>query len=116
MTMPSLLHREQLVSLADAAAWVRSRSGRKTHVSTLYRWALRGCRGRKLETVLIGRERMTSREALNRFFEERPEPLPVPVPAVQPAAAPPASVNREAVARDVEQLHQRLFGKKAKAS
>lgn len=115
MTMPSLLHREELVSLVDAAQWVRSRSGRKTHVSTLYRWALRGCRGRKLETVLIGRERMTSREALNRFFEDRPEPLPVPV--VQAAAATPhPPVSREAVARDVEELHQRLFGKKAKAS
>lgn len=114
MTMPSLIHREPLVSLADAAEWVRSRSGRKTHVSTLYRWALRGCRGRKLETVLIGRERMTSREALNRFFEDKPEPLPQPAPTPAPIAK--ASPPREQVVQEVEQLHQRLFRQKAKAS
>jgi hypothetical protein len=45
MPAPSPLHREELVSLTYAAAWVRDRSGRKTHVSTLHRWALRGCGG-----------------------------------------------------------------------
>lgn len=106
MTIPSPLHREELVCLAKAAEWVRSRSGRKTHVSTLHRWALRGCRGRKLETLLIGRERMTSKEALGRFFEER---------AVEQQSAPVEGSGCEIpqpsdrVLRDVEKLHQRLY-------
>jgi len=110
MPMPSPLHREELVSMAAAAAWVRARNGKKTHVSTLYRWALRGCRGKKLETVLIGRERMTSKPALERFFELMPEPEPTVRLDITPKAPPE-------VARDVEQLHSRIFKKKpARAS
>ena len=37
------------------------------HVSTIHRWRLRGIRGIRLETVLIGGRRFTSREALARF-------------------------------------------------
>jgi hypothetical protein len=47
----------------------RRRRGRKTHVSTIYRWASTGCRGVVLETIQIGATRCTSREALQRFFE-----------------------------------------------
>lgn len=112
--MPTLspIHREELVTLAHAAAWVRDRSGRKTHVSTLHRWALRGCGGRRLETVLIGRQRMTSKEALARFFEARPaEAQPVPV-AAAPAAHPP----RPSPDRDVAELHARLFDRRSSKS
>jgi hypothetical protein len=111
--MPTLspLHREELVSLTHAAAWVRDRSGRKTHVSTLHRWALRGCGGRRLETVLIGRQRMTSREALLRFFEAtQPQEQPVPVAAAPPTSAPPAD---RSPGRDVAELHARLFDRRS---
>ena len=40
----------------------------KPHLSTLHRWRLRGCRGVKLETLLVGGIRFTSSEALQRFF------------------------------------------------
>ncbi len=63
----------------------RRRRGRKTHVSTLYRWATAGCRGVQLETIQIGATRCTSREALQRFFErlssgDRGGPVPVAAP------------------------------------
>jgi hypothetical protein len=108
MSKPSLLQREELVSLGRAAEWVRSRSGRKTHVSTLHRWALRGCRGRKLETVLIGRERMTSKEALCRFFEE-PASSPSQEPSATATSVEKVRPQSAQVGREVEQLHQRLF-------
>jgi hypothetical protein len=38
------------------------------HPSTLVRWALRGIRGLKLETVVIGGRRYTSIEAIHRFI------------------------------------------------
>ena len=38
------------------------------NVSTLWRWRTAGVRGVKLETILCGGRRMTSREALARFF------------------------------------------------
>lgn len=61
---------ETVISLAQAADELpRRRRGRKTHVSTLYRWTTSGCRGVILETIQVGATRCTSREALQRFFE-----------------------------------------------
>ncbi|MFH1921697.1 MAG: DUF1580 domain-containing protein [Planctomycetota bacterium] len=40
----------------------------RPHISTVVRWRLRGVRGVKLETTLIGGRRYTSREALDRLF------------------------------------------------
>ncbi len=45
---------------------------RHPHVSTIYRWRLRGIRGVKLETFLIGGRRYTSVEAIERFTERIP--------------------------------------------
>ena len=61
---------EQKITLAQAAARLpRRRRGRRTHVSTLYRWTQTGCRGVRLEYVQIGATRCTSIEALQRFFD-----------------------------------------------
>jgi hypothetical protein len=54
---------EALLSLNDAA---KSLPGRP-HISTLHRWRLRGVRGIRLETALLGGRRFTSVEALERF-------------------------------------------------
>ena len=68
---------EEILSLSQAA---RSLPGRP-HLSTIHRWRLRGIRGVKLETILVGGRRYTSREALERFSERitaiaNGEPLP----------------------------------------
>jgi Protein of unknown function (DUF1580) len=71
---------EHVVSFAQAADELpRRRRGRKTHVSTLYRWATVGCRGVILETIQIGGTRCTSREALQRFFERLSAPVHIGV-------------------------------------
>ena len=44
------------------------RDGRRLHIATIYRWATRGCRGQVLETVIQGSARVTTREAIDRFF------------------------------------------------
>jgi len=54
---------ETLVTLSAAAKLVPG----SVLVSTLHRWRQRGVRGIKLETVLLGGRRFTSREALERF-------------------------------------------------
>ena len=73
---------ESPIPLAQAADELpRRRRGRKTHISTLYRWATAGCRGVRLETVQVGATRCTSREALQRFFERLSAP-PDPSTAV----------------------------------
>jgi len=74
------LTNEQLVSLPGAAR----RLPGQPHVSTLHRWRLRGVRGVRLETTLIGGKRFTSTEALQRFVDrlndrnnaDAAEPLP----------------------------------------
>lgn len=55
---------EQLLTLSEAANTLPSRP----HSSTIHRWRLRGIRGQRLETLLIGGRRYTSVEALGRFF------------------------------------------------
>ncbi len=47
----------------------RRKAGKKAHTSTIYRWATRGLRGICLETVQIGGSLCTSKEALQRFFD-----------------------------------------------
>jgi hypothetical protein len=72
---------ETAITLTRAADDLpRRRRGRKTHVSTLFRWSTVGCKGVVLETIQIGGTRCTSREALQRFFERLS--LPVQVGAV----------------------------------
>ena len=63
---------EQLFSLTEAVRCLplpRRRKGARPHVSTLYRWAQRGCRGVRLETIRCGGTLCTSVEALQRFFD-----------------------------------------------
>lgn len=43
------------------------RSGSRLNVSTIYRWALHGQRGVKLESLKIGGQRVTSLNALQTF-------------------------------------------------
>jgi hypothetical protein len=61
---------ETVLTLSEAAERLpRRRRGRQTHVSTLYRWTVSGCRGVLLEHTQIGATRATSLEALQRFFD-----------------------------------------------
>ena len=57
--MPIL--QERRLTLSQAARQLQ------LHVSTVWRWTLRGVRGVKLETSLVGGQRFTSHEALDRF-------------------------------------------------
>jgi hypothetical protein len=74
------LKAEEILTMAEAAAHpivAKRRGGAALHVSTLWRWFMEGVRSKrrpgeriKLETCLQGlNRRVTSREALERFFE-----------------------------------------------
>ena len=47
------------------------------HLSTIWRWYLRGVRGVKLETLVVGGRRFTSVEAIERFCERLSRPAAV---------------------------------------
>lgn len=53
--------------------------------STVYRWWKRGIKGVRLETILIGGRRYTSKEALTRFFAATTAAADGPQAAVTPA-------------------------------
>jgi hypothetical protein len=40
------------------------------HISTLHRWAMRGVRGVKLDTVVVGHRRFVTKEAIDQFLAE----------------------------------------------
>lgn len=60
----SQLLSEQLVTLNQAAKLV---PGGPVHLSTMHRWHLRGVHGVRLETIVAGGKRRTSKEAIERF-------------------------------------------------
>ncbi len=62
------LNRENVISLREATKLVPPmRRNRPVNLSTVWRWALRGSRGVKLETLRLPGGLVTSREALQRF-------------------------------------------------
>ncbi|HEX4590297.1 MAG TPA: DUF1580 domain-containing protein [Gemmataceae bacterium] len=61
------LETERALRFPQAAQWVGRHLGRRIHVATLYRWC-GGLRGRRLEYVQVGGTRVTTVEALERFF------------------------------------------------
>ena len=65
------ISKEALVSVGEIPSYVprNARTRKKINLATPWRWIQRGCRGVKLETVLIGGKRYTSVEALQRFVE-----------------------------------------------
>lgn len=60
------LANESLLTLAQARSAFPGRN--RLGLATLHRWRLKGVRGVRLETCLIGGLRYTSKEAIERFF------------------------------------------------
>jgi hypothetical protein len=66
---------ENLVTFSEAAKLLPRRPhGKRVHVSTIHRWRMAGLHSAdgmvvRLETLKIGGVRMTSKEALQRFFD-----------------------------------------------
>jgi len=91
---------ESVLTLSAAAREVPSLSGRGVHVSTVWRWALRGCRGVRLETLMVGGVRYTSREALQRFAER----LTAAADGTRPAPAPTSRQRQRAIEQAEREL------------
>jgi len=82
---------DRLMSLPEAATYLRGLTGKKPHISTIWRWCLKGCKGVRLESICVGGRRMVSAAAIDRFIDDctrrqtAPEAQPV-VPRPQLAA------------------------------
>lgn len=62
-----MLSDEIVITLAEAAALLPRRRGKRVHASTLWRWARRGIAGVRLEHRRLGGQIVTSLEAIDRF-------------------------------------------------
>ena len=93
----NILH-EKLITFARAADLICEITGGafKPNFSTLHRWALRGSKGRVLETRDIGRKRFTSAEAVRRFIAGMP-----PAPVTQPPATSQLTSKAEELRRKI---------------
>ena len=65
---PIKLSGEKLLAIQEVPNYLPTRNGKRVHISTVYRWTLRGVRGKTLESTLLGGIRYTSLEALERFL------------------------------------------------
>lgn len=100
---------ETPIPLAEAAKLIPpARQGKRTHLSTLLRWILRGSRNPageivRLQGIRIGGRWMTSREALQRFAEALTPRLDAPSP---PTPRTPTARQRasERAARELEKM------------
>lgn len=59
---------ETLIPFTKVPIWTEEHLGTRVSPNTCHRWRLRGVRGVKLDTLLVGGIRSTSIEALQRFF------------------------------------------------
>ena len=67
----SQLMTEDVIPLDDARKELQELTGVRMCKATIWRWAMRGCGGTKLETFRVGRALMTSRQAVTRFIHAR---------------------------------------------
>ena len=61
---------ETLVSFKEATRLIPTGNGRRVNCSTVWRWAMKGVKGVKLEYVCYGRAMFTTKDALERFANE----------------------------------------------
>lgn len=59
------IHAERMIPFTEAPEHIPGRPS----LATVHRWRLRGARGARLESVLVGGKRFTSAEAIQRFIE-----------------------------------------------
>jgi hypothetical protein len=85
--MPHRSPTERAMTLGEAARWIADRTGgRKPHVSTLSRWAIKGVRGTRLSTTRVGGRYLTTQADLASFLDTLNSPVADPA---QSAAHPP---------------------------
>jgi len=88
---------ESPVTLRHAARLPQCRrNGRPLHLATLFRWAQRGIRGIRLETIQQGGAMVTSPQALERFFAALASPDATVTPTRTPKQRQRAQEKAEA--------------------
>lgn len=93
---------EGLISLKEAAGLYPKRGGKETHFATVFRHAMNGHRGIKLESTRAGGTLCTSRQAVARFFGQLASQDALPE---QPPKTPAA--RQKEIDRAMKELERR---------
>lgn len=105
------LAEERLMNLPDAATYIGKLTGQKPHLSTLWRWCLKGCKGVMLDSICIGSKRFVTVSAIERFIEARSRsesPTVATVAAVPPSAEPRVTRHLARRREEIEAARRRL--------
>jgi len=105
------LSEEKPLNLPAAAAYIGKLTGKNPHVSTLWRWCQKGCKGTRLESICVGGNRYVTVSAIERFIEARSHtPTTDAVTAVAIARSVAPHVERHEARRraEIEAARQRL--------
>jgi len=89
------LDAEELLALSgDLPKYVQQVvGGRRIHKSTVYRWALRGVRGRRLPTVRVARQLYTSKGAFSWWASKLADDLVPAAPIQEEESLEPDAIN-----------------------
>jgi hypothetical protein len=98
----------EYLKLPDAVERV---TGHRPHLSTPWRWATRGCKGVRLETVCVGVKRLTTVEWVQSFIQALTEQRNAE--QLTPPVLPPRQQERNAE-KSAKKLAERLKGQGAK--
>lgn len=67
---------ESALTLTEAATEIGAYTGRRPSSSTVWRWSLRGVRGKRLEVIRVGGTLYTTRASVVEFLSDYPALLP----------------------------------------
>ncbi len=81
---------EPVMTFAEAAGWLERRFGRRPNTATIWRWAIKGLRGVRLQTIALGRYRYTTERAIERFIDQTSAVIAPHGAAPRPAAENPS--------------------------
>lgn len=99
------MNKEELLSLTEATKTIPPIDGKRPHVGSLWRWTSKGVRGVKLDHLRVGRRVVTTREALQRFFQAVAE---APAPERAPQQRKPRGRTEKQRQRDIERAKEGL--------
>jgi hypothetical protein len=98
---------EKKISMTDGAAyWARITGAPRPHRGTLIRWALKGCRGKRLQAEPLAGRWFTTESAIEDFLRHLSQPAP---DAIDRTAGPARAAQ---VQRGLDELDRMIAPKR----
>ena len=103
------IEKEDVLSLTEATKVLPRVNGKRPSICTLWRWCRKGLHGIHLDYIRIGRCIATSRQALNRFFNElSASDEPIVTPPVERPFPPVTSKSRQRALEEADRRCQEM--------